>query len=238
MLRVVFAASCLRLSVRLNAAFPMKILAVEFSSLQRSVAVLAGRSASEVVQTGADALDALQMADTALRDAAIERAQIGMIVVGLGPGSYNGIRAAIALARGWQMARPVKVCGMSSVECVAEQARDQGFRGSVAVAVDAQRDEFYLGRYEISAQYCEVVAPLQVLGLDEILRIQASGATIIGPHVADRIPNARNFFPRAATLGKLGMLLGEAIACSRLEPIYLRETSFVKTTLVRKIPSA
>src|SRR5436190_18608061 len=99
----------------------MKILALEFSSPQRSVAILrsgdfnksSGQTlmtggekfgASEVIETGARGMDPIGMIDDALRQAGIEREQVGRIAVGLGPGSYNGIRLAIALAQGWQLA--------------------------------------------------------------------------------------------------------------------------------------
>ena len=47
------------------------------------------------------------------------REAIEAIAVGLGPGSYTGIRAAIALAQGWQLAREVKTLGVSSVAAMA-----------------------------------------------------------------------------------------------------------------------
>lgn len=91
----------------------MTILAIEFSSAQRSVAVVqaggngphAPGSAAEVVETGQRSTHALGMVEKALRAAQLEREQIGCLAIGLGPGSYTGIRAAIALAQGWQGSR-------------------------------------------------------------------------------------------------------------------------------------
>ena len=155
----------------------MKILALEFSSAQRSVAVLCSgfradesreshssaisetaeaRGARpsdyrvrEVVETGPGAMRALAMIDEVLREAALAREQIERLVVGIGPGSYTGIRAAIAMAQGWQLARAVKLQGISSVECLARQAQADGLTGRVSIIIDAQRGEFYLARYEI-----------------------------------------------------------------------------------------
>src|SRR5690348_3157194 len=99
----------------------MKILALEFSSPQRSVAVVpsqddkvAPRGLAEVVETGAQATHAFAMIQEALRQAQLEREQIDCLAVGLGPGSYTGIRVAIALAQGWQFARQLKLLGISS----------------------------------------------------------------------------------------------------------------------------
>ena len=73
-----------------------------------------------------------------------------MIAVGLGPGSYTGIRAAIAMAQGWQLARGVKLLGVSSAEALAAQAQAENIFGRVNLVIDAQRGEFYLATWEIS----------------------------------------------------------------------------------------
>src|SRR5713101_2377629 len=102
----------------------MKILAVEFSSPQRSVAVLNGGDETapiaEVIETSARGPEMIGLIEQALRHFGIEREQIECLAIGLGPGSYTGIRSAIALAQGWQLAsRPggIKLLGISSIEC-------------------------------------------------------------------------------------------------------------------------
>ena len=62
---------------------------------------------------------------------------MGLIAVGLGPGSYTGIRAAIAVAQGWQLARGIKLLGINSVECLAAQAQAGKIFGRVNVVIDA-----------------------------------------------------------------------------------------------------
>jgi len=96
----------------------MTILALEFSSERRSVALARdGIVLSEAVeQTGGRATNALGLIESALATAGLSRDEIEVIAVGLGPGSYTGIRAAIAVAQGWQLARGVKLLGISSAE--------------------------------------------------------------------------------------------------------------------------
>src|SRR6185437_17099460 len=118
----------------------MKILALEFSSPQRSVAVVQRNDFQESL-SGSN--EPFAMIDEALRAAKIEREQIECIAIGLGPGSYTGIRSAISIAQGWQLARGVKLLGVSSVEAIAAQAQSDGATGRVQVIVDAQRGEFY-----------------------------------------------------------------------------------------------
>jgi tRNA threonylcarbamoyl adenosine modification protein YeaZ len=220
----------------------MKILALEFSSPQRSVAVLhppakagIGReqpaSPSEVVQTGEHSTRMLGMIETALRQAQLEREQIDCLAIGLGPGSYNGIRAAIALAQGWELASPpnrLKLLGISSVECLAAQAQADGLRGRMAVVIDAQRNELYLAEYEIDAKRWAQTTPLRLATIAEALKRQNAGAQLIGPEVTKWFPGSRVLFPRAATLAQLADQRTDFISAENLEPIYLRETTFVK----------
>src|SRR3954449_7815273 len=105
----------------------MKILAVEFSSERRSVAVVEnGRVLGEAFEMGGRV--AIGLVERALAEAKVEREQIECIAVGIGPGSYTGIRGAISLAQGWQLARDIKLLSISSVECMAAQAqRDKTF---------------------------------------------------------------------------------------------------------------
>ena len=122
---------------------------------------------------------------------------------GLGPGSYTGIRLAIALAQGWQLARPVKLLGISSAECLAAQAQAEGIFGRVQVVIDAQRNEFYLAGYDLSAEAPREIEPLRLATLPEVQARQQAGGIIIGPEVTNWFPGSRVLFPRAATLGRL-----------------------------------
>ncbi|MGB1745151.1 MAG: tRNA threonylcarbamoyladenosine biosynthesis protein TsaB, partial [Limisphaerales bacterium] len=82
----------------------MKILAVEFSSDHRSVAVLDGDNllAEKTITEGRNTA-AIQLIEATLTGAKTDRSDIECIAVGIGPGSYTGIRAAIALTQGCQL---------------------------------------------------------------------------------------------------------------------------------------
>jgi tRNA threonylcarbamoyladenosine biosynthesis protein TsaB len=214
----------------------MRILALEFSSLQRSVAIVqpsssgshAAPSVSEVIETGGRATKAIGMIEQALRDAQLEREQIDCVAVGLGPGSYSGIRAAIAFAQGWQLARNVKLLGVSTVECIAEQAVADGLAGSINIVIDAQRNEFYLAQYNLSGKGWAEVQSLRLATLAEVQQIERAGQTLIGPEVTKWFASGRIVFPRAAVLGQIALRRNDFVPGEKLEPIYLRETTFVK----------
>jgi len=213
----------------------MKILAFEFSSPQRSVAACDGAVAvGEAIDTApGNTMKPLALTAQALHQAGLEREQIEWIALGLGPGSYTGIRVAIALAQGWQLGRGVKLLGVSSAECVAAQAQAEGLTGKVAVAIDAQRGEFYLAGYEISAGGRREVSPLRLATLAEVQAREQAGELLIGPEVTRWFPRGQIVFPRAALLAQLAKGRSDFVAGEKLEPIYLRETTFVKAPTSR-----
>lgn len=218
----------------------MKILALEFSSPQRSVAVLSsatehGTTIAEVVETGGRSMKALAMIEEALCQAQIEREQIECVAVGLGPGSYTGVRAAIALAQGWQLACEVKLIGASSTEAVAAQAQLDGLRGRSAVVIDAQRNEFYISEYDLSDSGWRESKSLRLATLTEVQTV-ARDSLLIGPEVIRWFPNAQVVFPRAAILARMAQTRTDFVAGQQLEPIYLRQTQFVKAPPPRRVP--
>ena len=125
--------------------------------------------------------------------------------------------------------------GISSAECLAAQAHPDGLRGRVAVVIDAQRNEVYLGEYEIGPADCRQTAPLRLATLDEALACRRAGVQIVGPEAANWFPGSRVLFPRAATLARLAASRTDFVSGEKLEPIYLREPAFVKAPPARQM---
>lgn len=207
----------------------MTILALEFSSARRSVALARdGIVLSEAVeQAGGRATDALGLIQSALAAAKLSREVIEVIAVGLGPGSYTGIRAAIAVAQGWQLARGVKLLGISSAEAIAAQAQAEKIFGLVNVVIDAQRGEFYLAAWELSAAGRKEVLPLKIVAEADVAARQAAGEMCVGPETE------RGLHPDAAMIAQLAAGRTDFVAGAELEPVYLRKTTFVKAAPAR-----
>lgn len=215
----------------------MKILAIEFASEQRSVAVLVDEEPhGAATETMGRATHACALIECALRQARVERESIEVIAVGLGPGSYTGIRAAISVAQGWQLARGIPVLGISTVECLVAQAQAAGLLGAVHVVIDAQRDEFYLASYDITKSDLRPLDALHIASLAEVQKKTISGALLIGPELQPVFPRGQVLAPDAAMLGKLAGVRNDFVSGERLQPIYLRETAFVKAVPPRLIP--
>lgn len=219
----------------------MKILAVEFSSEERSVAIVEklpgeqSRLRGSALEKGGRSAHAFALIEQALQQAKTEREEIDCVVVGLGPGSYTGIRAAIALAQGWQLAREIKLVGISSVECLAAQAFANGTRGHVNFIVDAQRNEFYLATYEMNESGFNEIEPLRLAPFAEVEKRIAEQQFVFGPDAKRMFPGAQDLYPHAAMLGQLACEKTAFVSGETLEPIYLREVSFVKAPPSRVI---
>ena len=202
----------------------MTILALEFSSARRSVALARGGTvlAEAAVQSDARGTDAFGLIEKVLADAKISRAEIEVIAVGIGPGSYTGIRAAIAVAQGWQLATGVNLLSVSSAAAIAAQAQAENLFGRVNVVIDAQRGEFYLAGWELSPTQRTAVSLLKIVTLAEVEARKAAGEICVGPELAPA------GFPSAARVAQLAAGRMDFVAGEKLEPIYLRETTFIK----------
>ena len=218
----------------------MKILALEFATDQRSVAVLDGTTVRGTALTAATRhTPAVGLITQALAAAGWEREAIDLVAVGLGPGSYTGLRTAIALAQGWQLAggdHGVRLWGGSSVESLAREAWLQGVRGPLSVVVDAQRQEFYLAGYVLDSAGPQAVAPLRVATLAETQARAAAGDLLAGPDITRWFPAGLPLYPAAATLGLIAAGREDFVPGEQLEPIYLRATTFVKAPPPRLLP--
>ena len=102
---------------------------VATSALVRDGDVLGERS-SRAVTVLADA-------DELLREAGLVPAELDLLVVGVGPGSFTGVRIGLAAARGLALALDLPVAGVSTLEALAA-----GAPGAVPV-IDARRREVF-----------------------------------------------------------------------------------------------
>ena len=209
----------------------MTILALEFSSAQRSVALARdGIVLAEAKEGGGGrTTKVFGLIEQVLAAAGLSREGIETVAVGLGPGSYTGVRAAIAVAQGWQLARDVKLLGVSSAESLAAQAQAEKIFGRVNVVIDAQRGEFYLATWEISDRRREEISPLKIVPAAELAAREAAGESCVGPEME------RVLFPAAAMVARLAAGRTDFLPGEQLAPVYLRATSFLKAP-VRRVP--
>ncbi len=137
------------------------------------------------------------------------------IVVGLGPGSYSGVRIAIAATIGLELATNAKVLGIPSLLALETSAQKYLSIG------DARRSSFYFAVIEDG----ECTAGPTLLDEAELKAAIAAhpGLPLFATAPIEAIPNLEITF---ATAGRLALLAEQGRGISardNLEPIYLRD---------------
>jgi tRNA threonylcarbamoyladenosine biosynthesis protein TsaB len=205
----------------------MKILALELSSVQGSIAWLDGERDPFAVSFSNDR----KHSGLFFENLQLTSQQFGapdLIVVGLGPGSYAGVRIAIAAAVGLRMASGAKLMGVPSICAIDAEAREYCAIG------DARRHSFYFARVSagklIDGPSLHSAGELEAKIRDTPLPVYASESLA-------QFPQAIVAFPSARRLGELARDQADEISDSQpLEPIYLREPHI--TTPKASRPSA
>lgn len=86
--------------------------------------------------------------DRLFRETQVQWSDIGGVAVGLGPGSFTGLRIGMATAKGFAAAAQKKLVGVSTLDGLA--ARCLGDL-PVYATVDARKKQIYCARYSVSA---------------------------------------------------------------------------------------
>ena len=202
----------------------MTVLALEFSSDRRSVALVRrGVVLAEAVHQVTRTTPVFALIADVLARAEVAREAVECLAVGIGPGSYTGVRLAISVAQGWQLASGVKVAGVNSFDTLALAADAAGL-GRVLLAVDAQRQEFAAA----FADGGRLVSPIRLASLVELKSQLAGGGMVAGPDVPRLLGGGVELFPSAAIAARLAENRGEFVPAETLAPVYLREAAFVK----------
>jgi tRNA threonylcarbamoyladenosine biosynthesis protein TsaB len=124
------------------------VLALDAALSRCSVAVVADGQLLAVRQIDATQGHAARlpvMAREALAEAAVGALSLSLVAATVGPGSFTGIRASLALAHGIALAAGVPVVGVTVGEAMADSLPNLGER-QLWVAVDSRRGRVFLER--------------------------------------------------------------------------------------------
>lgn len=176
---------------------------------------------------GGVATSAPDLIGEALRQSGLRPGDIGRLVVGVGPGSYTGIRRAIATLQGWHLALGTPVAPVGSLGLLARLAHERLGR-DCELAADAQRGEWACG----SMHDGRLMTPLRLRTLEDLRADMARGHCVVTPD--EGMEGAMVLHPTAALAAVLGVGL-EVQAPESLAPVYLREVAFVKAPQPRPI---
>lgn len=217
----------------------MTILAIDTTMAACSVAILHSQDGGEAIVVSrfeamerghAEAL--FPMIASVMREAGVAFADLSKIAVTVGPGTFTGVRAGIAAARGLALAAKLSIVGAGSLEVMARgcvrQTQEADRIGGFMVAHDARRDEFYCQSFD--ANGFAISSPAIISAREAALALAPSMKLVVGSGaaaVAEAVPIRCNITPLLPTLlpdaADLAILAPNLPHCeSPPAPFYLR----------------
>lgn len=209
-------------------------LALESSARTPSVALIAHGVLFEqpAAADAAHASDLLPTLRDLLQRAGSAPGDIDSVIVGLGPGSYTGLRVGVATALGLARGANAQLRGVSSTEALAYGALAPGEQGWVVL--DARSGELYCAHYQRTLEDIESLRAPCVTTRDELhgwlqpgLRVFADEAAVRAADLdrRDDLRLTRDQRPLARHVLELGLKRLERLgpqSPEQVEPLYLR----------------
>jgi tRNA threonylcarbamoyladenosine biosynthesis protein TsaB len=162
------------------------------------------------------AVTLLEDIDALLRQAGTQTRDVEALAVGIGPGSFTGVRIGLSTARGLSLALGVPVAGVSTLDALAA-----GAPGALPV-IDARRREVFVPSRVLAPADVEVEAGRLCVGSGAVRYrevLEAAGAEVPPDGDERHVPRARFHAGLARDFGP-----AEAV-----EPLYLRLPDADKT---------
>lgn len=182
-----------------------------------------GRSVLDLGKGHAEHLMAV-IAD-ALKAGGVGYADLDAIAVSTGPGSFTGVRVGVSTARGLALALKIPAIGVTTLEALAGEAREQFPGRAVLVALDGGREEIHAALYDDAAilRYGPAVTTLA-----EMSGMASTNMPVLAGTLAEKIAGAAggpfDFGPQEATadIAVYARLAAWKGAGEKPHPVYLR----------------
>ncbi|HXV32076.1 MAG TPA: tRNA (adenosine(37)-N6)-threonylcarbamoyltransferase complex dimerization subunit type 1 TsaB, partial [Sinorhizobium sp.] len=202
------------------------VLAIDTSGTGCAAVVYDGADGNVLARVAADigrghAERLMEFVDEALRAADRRLEDIDRIAVTIGPGSFTGIRVGVAATRGLALALGKPAVGVTTLQVIAESARQREPGRPVLAAIDAKRDEVYVQSFDALGQ---AQGDPEVLPLD-VARARFSGFSGVACGSGAQLVTAADASGRPdeidiAIVARLGAAADPASA--KPKPLYLR----------------
>jgi tRNA threonylcarbamoyladenosine biosynthesis protein TsaB len=161
-----------------------------------------------------------------LRKHGFGKQDIGGFAVASGPGSFTGLRVGLAAIKGLAEILDRPIAAVSLLEAVAIASQDHG---RVIAALDAGRNEAYLGEYEVEASGARLIGE-RLISLTELptgMKLVTSDQSVANAARAKGISVQEIERPGSVAIARLGwkrIASGFTVSPEALEANYIRRS--------------
>jgi tRNA threonylcarbamoyladenosine biosynthesis protein TsaB len=196
------------------------ILGIDTSGRQGTVALLRVQ-AGELHLLGLTTISGGQYSELLLSSIAgllthhgLQKSDLELIAVASGPGSFTGLRIAIATVKGLAEAFAIPVVAISVLEAIAIASTAQG---NVIAAIDAQRSEIFWGEYNLTPDSAApALAPNSPRHSAEMLGESLATFADFTSRFASTLASPKVFTPDAALAERLRQANVDAVLLAAL----------------------
>jgi tRNA threonylcarbamoyladenosine biosynthesis protein TsaB len=208
----------------------MKILALDTSTSHLTIAVLDGEKILASFHQRVDRNHSsmlIPMIDETLKKANTKLRDIGGFVIGIGPGSFTGLRIGVATVKGLAYSSGKPIVAVPTFDAVARNVI--GFGGVICPVLDARKNKVYAAFYKSDKAGIKKISKYLLVPAAELMKISEKYDKIFfigdGVKIIARPENeAFDWHPRAEILGKLALesfKKKKFTSPEKLEPMYL-----------------
>lgn len=221
----------------------LRILAIETSGRTGSVALLENQSGATRLLDQRSTADGERTAQSlvptindALKQVGWRPADVELVCVTTGPGSFTGLRIGVVTAKTFAYAIGAKLVGVHTLAAMAAGIESSATR--LWTVLDAQRQELFAARFDPNNSVIEQPnLETKIVAIESWLSDLQPGDAVAGPPLAklrDRLPagvdiiDQSKWRPQAAAVGQLGLQLFErdgGIDPLALAPHYYRKSA-------------
>ncbi|MFH1645271.1 MAG: tRNA (adenosine(37)-N6)-threonylcarbamoyltransferase complex dimerization subunit type 1 TsaB [Candidatus Omnitrophota bacterium] len=150
----------------------MKILSIDTSSSKFSIAIGEDRGVVDIFDSNSvnqHSTELVPRISELLKKNSWNITEIDLFCVGVGPGSFTGLRVGVATMRGFAFALGKRIAGIPSVDAVAWPIAD--YKTPVCVMVDAKRENVYARfyNYESGESFLKPKSEVSLYKIDELM---------------------------------------------------------------------
>ena len=213
----------------------MKLLSLDTSTEYLTLAIsdgakIIGRMHKSAPRNHSSLL--MPMIERLLKKARLKLEDLDGLCIGVGPGSFTGLRIGVATVKGLAFVTGKSIVAVPTFDAIAANAGRM--RGIICVVLDARKNKVYGCFYKSDGKGgVKRLSPYLLVGADELLKkCEKYGTLYFLGDYADRIAGlyprgmiaTAKWHPRADAIAALGLELfrkKKFVSAQKLEPMYI-----------------